>query len=127
MSSPIAPRRFQFSLRGLLVAITLVAIAFGATVVFGGPLFGLLAVTIYLLYATPLVIVVIYSKGAPCAFSIGALLPWIVIWPKGPPQSTDLLNLIVFLVWLLIFGGGCGLVAAATYRWVVRSVNRDGE
>jgi hypothetical protein len=111
----------------MLVAVTLVALALGAAAVFGGPLVALMTAAVYLAYPTPLAIIVIYSRSTARAFSIGALVPWIALWPKGPPQSSDLLNFFSFLVWLMVFGGGCGMLAAATHRWITNSGEKDGQ
>jgi hypothetical protein len=118
--------RFQFSLRWLLVTVTVVALLFGWSVVIGDRPFRMLAAGLYLIVPTPLVIGAIYGRGDTRAFSIGALLPWISRWSDGVPTGMTLIYLLQSLTWLLLIGAVCGALAVATRRWLIRRGQSSG-
>jgi hypothetical protein len=64
---------------------------------------------------TPIVILAIYGRGDRQAFAIGALIPW----------ATSLIfrtsvefAFFTVLVWMLPMSALCGVLAAATRRWI---------
>ncbi len=119
MPNPSQRPRFQFSLRWLLIAMTLVALACGLTGALGRPFTGFLAWTFYVVFPTPLITAAIYARDDLQAFAVGALVPWTTtIWRDGPPRTADWANLFGFVLFLLLFGGICGALAVATRRWL---------
>jgi hypothetical protein len=117
------PPRFQFSLRGMLIAVAVVALVLGLGAVAGGLLIWLLTALVIWLLPTPLVVAAIYGRGDLRAFSIGALVPWASFWASGPAASS-LVAIVDSTLWLLFMGGLCGFVAVATRRWIETADNR---
>ena len=116
MSDSVRTSRWQFSLRWLLVAVTIFAVLLAIGV------YGLLSVLIAFilrgLLPTVAVIGAIYARGDIRAFAIGAtiaLLP-VLVAGTNSMRFTDVAALI-FSQLLMI--GLCGAVAVATRRWLI--------
>jgi hypothetical protein len=117
------PQRFQFSLRGMLIAVAVVAILIGLSTLVAGLLVWITWTLLFVVLPTPLVVAAVYARGDIRAFSIGALLPWISSWAAGP-HGNSLLGLIGSLLWLLVMAAVCGIVAVASRRWIDHSASR---
>jgi hypothetical protein len=107
--------RFQFSLWWLMVAITAVSILLFLSVSFGGFIEIVLASILWCILPTPLVVFAIYGRGDLQAFAIGALVPWLTLIVFRFPGS---LPFLAASVWLLPMCVICGVLAAATRRWI---------
>jgi hypothetical protein len=110
-------RRFQFSLWRLMIVMTVVAILLGIAATIG-PVFGYLGFFVYLVLRcvlpTPLVICAIFGRGKVRAFSIGAIMPWVLVFPwDSQARSWQAMPL------LLVVSGLCGAVAIVTWRWLL--------
>jgi hypothetical protein len=66
---------------------------------------------------TPLVICAVYGRGDVRAFSIGALNPWVVSIALRFP---DPYGTFFEMIWLIVMGGICGVLAVVTRRWIWR-------
>lgn len=116
MVSTNNPLRFQFSLRWLLIVVTVFALLMGISAVLGDGVRFIIGIVVYVILPTPFVITAIYARGDVRAFAIGALVPWAAMWVDGVPRSTPLSEVI----WFLFVGGLCGAIAVLTRRWIVR-------
>jgi hypothetical protein len=65
---------------------------------------------------TPLVVFAIYDRGDFQAFSIGALVPWLMLIGLDFPLPTS--GYLTASLWLLPMSVICGVLAAATRRWI---------
>jgi hypothetical protein len=116
--------RFQFSLRWLLITVTVAAVLLFLAVTFGDLIevvFGDLIEVVFFsvvwcILPTPLVVFVIFDRGDLQAFAIGALVPWVVMIATRLPSPDSLF----WLIWLLATSAICGTLAAATRRWIQR-------
>jgi hypothetical protein len=108
---------FQFSLRWLLIVVTVVALLLGLMVMFGG---GVFANVLLLLYPTPLVVTIVYAKGEVRTFAIGAVVPWLSLAFLGSSRYANWAQLETVL-WMLFLAGLSGAVAVFTRRWLVRN------
>ncbi|HEY4308899.1 MAG TPA: hypothetical protein VGN12_05555 [Pirellulales bacterium] len=117
------PPRFQFSLRGMLIAVAVLTVLLGLLAVAGGLLAWLLAIFVVWILPTPLLIAAIYSRGDMRAFSIGALVPWVSRW-ANPPIYDSLMSVVNSTLWVLVMAGICGAVAVASRRWMERDASR---
>jgi hypothetical protein len=110
--------RFQYSLGGLLLALTVIAIVlFLATHVAKFIEMVFFTVTACII-PTPFVIGAIYGRGDVRAFSIGALVPWVAAITVHYPGP---LAAILELIWLVATGAICGVLAVTTRRWIFRN------
>jgi hypothetical protein len=118
MSNPssLPTKRFQFSLRWLLIAVTLVALLLGLSTIFGGGLVNVAAYILYVVFAVPLVVTIIFARGDLQTFAIGGVVPWSTITVSRIP-SGGIVGLEI-IVWLLVLTGISGFVAIATRRWI---------
>jgi hypothetical protein len=113
------PPRIQFNLRGLLIAVALIAVLFGLFTIAQG-LFGwLIAIVVIWILPTPLVAAAVYARGDLRAFAIGALVPWFSLWATQH-LGGSFLDMFGKTIELLILAGICGSVAVATRRWIER-------
>jgi hypothetical protein len=113
---PVFPRpRFQFSLWWLMIAVTIVAVLlFLVTRVSG--FVGIVFVSfVVCVVPTPLVICAIYGRGDVRAFSIGAMVPWVIMLSLRFPST---MSSVFEVIWLLLMGGISGVIALATRRWL---------
>jgi hypothetical protein len=108
--------RWQFSLRWLLVAVTIVAIVLAIGV------HGLLSVTMAFflrgLLPTVALICAIYARGDIRAFAIGAVIALFPVQVAGT-GSLRFTDLATTTFSLLLMIGLCGVVAVAVRRWLV--------
>jgi hypothetical protein len=95
----------------LTVVCVLLFLAVNLSAFFGLVLFSFVGCVV----PTVLIICVIYGRGDVRAFSIGALVPWVVSIALRFP---DIPGGIGEIIWLLVMGAVCGGVAAATRRWI---------
>ena len=107
--------RFQFSLWWLMVAITAAAVFLFLSVSFGGFIEVMLMSILWCIVPTPLVIFAIYARGDLQAFAIGALVPWVILILLRFPAPN---GIFWASLWLLPMCVICGVVAAATRRWI---------
>lgn len=121
MSEFLNRPRFQFSLRGLLIAMTVVAILLGLVVFpLGQIIVGLLlAVLLRGVLPTVAVAAAIYGRGRLQAFAIGAVVSCLPIL-FGDLGPLSFFGLIAALVTQLVAAAVCGIVAVATREWLVR-------
>lgn len=109
--------RWQFSLRWLLVAVTLVAVALALGV------FGLLSLLCGILLRGVLptisAICAVYSRGDVRAFAIGAVIAFIPLLVGGT-ESHNFTFLVGTTLSQALAVGLCGLVAVAVRRWLVK-------
>jgi hypothetical protein len=118
--------RFQFSPRAQMVAVTVVAVVLGQSILLGQVgIDTLFAGVMYCLVPTPLVIAAVFAQGDVRAFSIGALVPWVVfgtypVLPMSPISSMSppqLLGFMVLSTVLLVAGAAsCGALAVDARR-----------
>jgi hypothetical protein len=113
--------RFQFSLRLLLAAVTIVAVLLGLGAFLTGQLLlGLmLAVLLRGVIPTMAVVTAFYGRGDLRAFAIGAVVVCV------PTMTTDLGrlgfgDLVVGTVAQFVAIGFCGFVAVGVRRWLER-------
>jgi hypothetical protein len=118
------PSQFRFSLRGMLIAVAIVAVLIWLSTAVAGLLFWVTWFALYLVVPTPIVIAAVYARGDFQAFAVGALLPWVASWSGAGPRGGNLLGLIASAVLLAAMGGICGVVAVASRRWLDRSAHR---
>ena len=113
--------RFQFSLRWLLIGVTVVALFLGLTSLLGEGLFELIFVAaIFCILPTPLVVVTIFGHGELRTFAIGGLVPWLWFWVNGEPFSQlSIIETLIIGTWLPATGAVCGVIAMTTHRWLV--------
>ena len=126
MSSLNSPPRFQFSLRWLLIAVTIVAVLIGlGSIPVGQGLVGLLlAISLRGLLPTVAVVSAIYGRGDLRAFAIGAVVCCVpLLTTELGPLSFS--GLILGTISQLIAMGLCGAVAIATRRWLMRQEHSD--
>jgi hypothetical protein len=99
-----------------MIAITAVAVVLGLGASLGS-FFGTLSYLAFLVVScvvpTPLVICTVFARGYLRAFSIGALIPWILVFPWELHRGS-----LIALVLTLILSAVCGFLAAATWRWI---------
>jgi hypothetical protein len=121
MSSPNTPPRFQFSLRWLILTVTVVALLLGLWTILGRFAEAVVAALVLFVVPTPLVVAAIYGRGDLRTFSIGALVPFVMTWLRGP--APGFFSIALLLLSMLI----CGGVAVVTRRWLARRGLLDQE
>jgi hypothetical protein len=107
--------RFRFSLWWLMAAITAASVFLFISVSFGGFIAVVIASTLWCIVPTPLVVIAIYGRGDLKAFAIGALIPWVMLISMRYPAEGLFL---AASIWLLPLCAICGVLAAATRRWI---------
>ena len=107
--------RLQFSLRWLMVTITLACVVLFLWVTFGSFFDIVFASLMWCVVPTPLVIAAIYGRGDAQAFSIGGLVPWVSLVGLESPSFDSYLFAAMWLIPMCII---CGLLAVATRRWL---------
>ena len=98
----------------LMVAVTLIAILLGLAVTFGGFVEVVFVSLVWCILPTPLVVFAIFGHRDLRSFSLGALIPWLVLMFARIPLN----SVIGATIWLLAMGGICGVLAVATRRWL---------
>src|SRR5262245_40787345 len=112
---------FQFSLRGLLIGMTVAALLLGLTAAFGAAVPQIATILIFVVLPTPLVVAIIYARGEFRTFAIGAIMPWVAMIGDGPPTQAGWDDFAGIAIWLFLFGGICGAVAVGSRRWIERN------
>ena len=110
------PRRFQFSLFWLMVTVTVVAVVLGLGSTLGSFFSELLYLAVCCVVPTPLIICVVFARGYTRAFAIGALVPWVMLFPWTTGRGSFLILTVT-----LILSAICGILAAGTWRWIRRN------
>lgn len=113
---PSVPRRFQFSLFWLMATVTIVAVVLGLGSTLSSFLGELLYLAVCCVVPTPLIICVVFARGFTRAFAIGALVPWVILFPWASGRGS-FLTLTVTLVLSVV----CGVIAVGTWRWIRRN------
>jgi hypothetical protein len=121
-SAGLPDQRFQFSLRGLLVVMTLAALVFGLS---AAGVYYLVAYVLYVVFPVPLVMAVIYARGDVRAFAIGGIVPWATM-TFGATAARNGRVEFGTIIWLVVVGGICGATAVWTRRWIQRSGFHSG-
>jgi hypothetical protein len=109
--------RFQFSLAKLMIAMAVVAVLLFVVTKVGSFVEIVLFSFVACVVPTPLVICAIYGRGDVRAFAIGALNPWVVSIALRFP---DPYGTFFEMIWLVVMGGICGVLAVITRRWIWR-------
>jgi hypothetical protein len=94
-----------------MIVITVVAILLGLAVTFTGFLTLIFFFAVWCVLPTPLVVCAIFGRGDVRAFSVGGLVPWVLMLRDSLPDPA-------LWIWLPIVAVVCGIVAVFTYRWV---------
>jgi len=119
MSKPDSLPRFQFSLRWMLIAVTVVAVLLGLGAFQAGQmLVGLLfAIVLRGVIPTVAVVAAIYGRGDVRAFAIGAVVACagVLTTELG---SIGTAGLVISTISQLVLTAICGIVAVATRRWL---------
>jgi hypothetical protein len=102
--------RIQISLKWLMIALTVACVLLFLSVTISDFVPAIVAFGFLCILPTPVVIFAIYSRGDQQAFAIGALVPWVTVLLSQRPFAT--------LVWMLPMCALCGILAAATRRWI---------
>jgi hypothetical protein len=107
--------RVQFSLKWLMIALTVACILLFLSTTIGDFIPATIAFGFWCIVPTPIVILAIYGRADQQAFAIGALIPWAtMIFFRGPGSFT----FFTALLWLLPMSALCGVLAVATRRWI---------
>lgn len=109
--------RFQFSMRWLMIAVTLSCVLLFLAVTISDFVPVTVTFAFCCVVPTPIVIIAIYGRGDHQAFAIGALVPWATIIFFRAPAGT--FSYFTALFWLVPMCAICGVLAAATRRWLV--------
>ena len=116
------PRRFQFSLARLMIAMTLIALLLGFSSVISGTILLFIWIILYTLPAC-FAACMVYGRGDLQAFALGALVPCIPLLLASPGTAPSFVGGIAMAFATLIASGICGVVAVATRRWIVANNN----
>lgn len=121
---PYAPRNglppFQFSLKWLMISVTVLAVLLAIGIATGGFVIGLLsAVFLRGILPTLFVVGAIYARRDLQAFSLGALVSCIPLLTTdlGPISTFALVSGTISQLFVAVI---CGFVAVAARRWIVR-------
>jgi hypothetical protein len=107
--------RFQFSLKWLMIALSIACVLLFLSVTISDFVPATLEFAFCCIVPTPIVTLAIYGSGDRQAFAIGALVPWAtLILFRSPVQFA----FFTVLFWLLPMSALCGVLAAATRRWI---------
>lgn len=128
-SSPSHSRtpRFQFSLRWLMIVVTVVALLLGLGVFAAGQVIVglLLAIVLRGVIPTVAIVAAVFGRGETRALAIGAVVACIPILTTeiGPLRFSAL---IAGTISQFVAIGICGGVAVVTCRWIERHADSDG-
>jgi hypothetical protein len=101
-----------------MIAVTVAAVLLFLAVKFVDYLEVVIASVFWCILPTPLVVFAIYDRGDYQAFSIGALLPWLMLIAMDFPLPAS--GYLTASFWLFSMSTICGVLAAATRRWIQR-------
>jgi hypothetical protein len=107
---------FRFSLKWLMIALTAACILLFLTVTFGDFVEVAFFSAIWCIVPTPLIIFAIYGRGDLQAAAIGALVPYATLMILRVPTAWS--SYFNATLWLLPMSALCGVLAAATRRWM---------
>lgn len=108
--------RIQFSLKWVMIALTIACVLLFLSVTIRDFVPVALSFAFWCIVPTPIVIFAIYGRGDHQAFAIGALVPWATLILLRPSVAEYAFFTVLF--WLLPMGALCGFLAAATRRWI---------
>ena len=118
------PARFQYSLKTLLVLMTVVAIALGLmATALGTFVQATFMWTLISIAPSVLVVAAIYGRGDLQAFAIGALVPMAPVVISGASLgwfTSSIFEAVAVCLAALVASGVCGTAAAITRRWLRR-------
>jgi hypothetical protein len=108
--------RIQFSLKWMMIALTVACVLLFLSVTISDFVPAAVTFAFWCIVPTPIVILAVYGRGDRQAFAIGALVPWVTMIIFRVPA-----NFMFFtaLLWLLPMSALCGVLAAATRRWII--------
>jgi hypothetical protein len=117
--SSTSPSRYQFSLRCLLIAMAVIAILLGASLI-AGDYVNALIVRPFVLLVVPacLLIFVVYGRQELRAFGIGGLVPYVAILADKFPGTPLFGGAFISYIWILLLVVACGATGVATRRWI---------
>jgi hypothetical protein len=118
------PSRFQFSLRWLLIAMAVIAVLLGISVIAGDYVNALVVRPLVLLVVPAcLLVIVVYGRQDLRAFGIGGLVPYVTILADKFPGTPLFGGNFTSRIWTLLLVVACGAAAVATRRWIDRRAN----
>jgi hypothetical protein len=128
MSNTSPALRWQFSLRGLLIAVAVVAVVLGlGSFTIGQGLLGLLiAISLRGVIPTMAVTAAFYGRADVRSFAIGAVVASVALL-TGELGSTSFPALVAGTIAQLMAMGLCGAAAVATRRWLIRQGMSDAK
>lgn len=119
--SSTAPSRYQFSLRWLLIAMAVIAVLLGISVIAGDYVNALVVRPLVLLVVPAcLLIFVVYGRQDLRAFGIGGLVPYVTILADKFPGTPFIGGTFISRIWILLLVVACGAAAVTTRRWIDR-------
>jgi hypothetical protein len=126
MSNTSPAPRWQFSLRGLLIAVAVVAVVLGlGSFTIGQGLLGLLiAISLRGVIPTMAVVAAFYGRGDVRVFAMGAVVASVPLL-TSELGSTSFPALVAGTIAHLMAMGLCGAAAVATRRWLIRQGMSD--
>jgi len=122
---PRGPRRFQFTIRSMLILTAGVALA--CSFVFAMPDWAaeLESLCVFLLVPGPLVCLAIFGASKQKAFAIGTLVPWALFWVVFLVHDLYALSLTINSRVMFLLGWSLCLVSGylslLTQRWIERT------
>jgi hypothetical protein len=105
----------QFSLKWMMIALTVACVLLFLSVTISDFVPATFAFVFWCIVPTPIVIFAIYGRGDQQAFAIGALVPWVTLILFRTPAE---FAFFTGLFWMLPMSAVCGVLAAATRRWI---------
>ena len=111
----------QFSMRTLLIVVTIVAIACALLPYFGFLAIGAIAASLTL-YIVPVALgaFALYCRGHRQTFFLGAFAGSFALFFFGGPLARDVAQFIALILVTATSAGTCGLVALSTRRFIER-------
>jgi len=108
-----------------MTVVTITALLLGVSTLVDWSVFKLVvfelifASMVWYVLPASLIACAIYGRGDFQAFAIGALVPYVSsLFGGGPLRQASTAGAFWTLVYLLLVGGVCGVVAVLTRRWI---------
>ncbi|HLA83443.1 MAG TPA: hypothetical protein VJL29_01505 [Thermoguttaceae bacterium] len=128
---PDRPRRFQFSIRSMLILTAAVAMAYSFVYALPDWAAVLVFLSVLLLVPGPMICLSLFGAGGQRAFGLGTLVPLVLLWllvlihdyPNWLTRDPESRFNWLFM-WLLCFLSG--YLSLLTWRWIVKQ-NRASE